>query len=224
MRVLLIEDDPVLADGLMRILRQSKHAVTYENNGLRADELLMTQEYDLVILDMGLPGLDGSEVLRRLRYRNSKVPVLILTARDKISDRVQGLDLGADDYMTKPFDLPELEARIRALLRRGQSASGADLRVGELCLDTVGHRATLLGTILELSARELSVLEILMLRVGRIVSKEQLSQQLSNLGEEISNNAIEVYVHRLRKKLEIGHINIRTLRGLGYLLEKADTP
>ncbi len=222
MRVLLIEDDPVLADGLMRILRQAKHAVTYENNGLRADELLANQEYDLVILDMGLPGLDGSEVLRRLRYRNDKVPVLILTARDKVSDRVQGLDLGADDYMTKPFDLPELEARIRALLRRGQSASGADLHVGELCLDTVGHRATLLGVVLELSARELSVLEILMLRTGRIVSKEQLSQQLSNLGEEISNNAIEVYIHRLRKKLEIGSINIRTLRGLGYLLEKAE--
>jgi two-component system OmpR family response regulator len=222
MRVLLVEDDPVLTDGLMRILRQSKHAVTHESNGLRADELLVTQEYDLVILDMGLPGLDGTEILRRLRYRNNQVPVLVLTARDKVSDRVQGLDLGADDYMTKPFDLPEFEARIRALLRRGQSATGAYLHVGELCLDTVGHRATLLGIPLELSARELSVLEILVLRIGRIVSKEQLSQQLSNLGEEISNNAIEVYVHRLRKKLEIGNINIRTLRGLGYLLDKTE--
>ena len=220
MRVLLVEDDPVLADGLLRILRQSKHAVIHECNGLRADERLVSQEYDLVILDMGLPGMDGTEVLRRLRYRNSQVPVLVLTARDKVSDRVQGLDLGADDYMTKPFDLPEFEARIRALLRRGQSATGAYLHFGELTLDTVGHRATLLGKPLELSAREISVLEILMLRIGRIVSKEQISQQLSDLHEEISNNAIEVYVHRLRKKLEQGDMNIRTLRGLGYMLEK----
>lgn len=220
MRVLLIEDDPVLADGLLRILRQSKHAAIHECDGLRADERLVTQEFDLVILDIGLPGMDGTEVLRRLRYRNSQVPVLVLTARDKVSDRVQGLDLGADDYMTKPFDLPEFEARIRALLRRGQSATGAYLHFGELTLDSVGHRATLLGKPLELSAREISVLEILMLRIGRIVSKEQISQQLSDLHEEISNNAIEVYVHRLRKKLEQGNINIRTLRGLGYMLEK----
>lgn len=222
MRILLIEDDPVLADGLIRTLGRSKHAITHENNGLKADELLTSQEYDLVILDMGLPGLDGAEVLRRLRYRDNKVPVLILTAHDKVSERVQGLDLGADDYMAKPFDLPELEARIRSLLRRGQSATGAELRIGNLTLDTVGHRATLDGIKLELSAREISVLEILMLRAGRIVSKEQLSQQLSTLGEEISNNAIEVYVHRLRKKLEVGHIDIRTLRGLGYLLEKTE--
>ncbi|MDD4964419.1 MAG: response regulator transcription factor [Gallionella sp.] len=223
MRIFLVEDDPVLVDGLMRILGQYKHAMTHESNGLRADEILSTQEFDLVILDMGLPGLDGSEILRRLRYRNNQTPVLILTAHDKVSDRVAGLDLGADDYLTKPFDLTELEARIRALLRRGHSASGANLRIGDLQLDTIGHRATLLGTTLELSSREISVLEILMLRAGRIVSKEQISQQLSSLNEEISNNAIEVYVHRLRKKLEIGHIDIRTLRGLGYLLEKTET-
>lgn len=222
MRILLVEDDPVLADGLTRTLRHSKHAVTHENDGLRADTLLATQEYDLVILDMGLPNLDGAEILRRLRYRSNKTPVLILTALDKVSDRVHGLDLGADDYMTKPFDLSELEARIRALQRRGQSASGANLHIGSLHLDTVGHRATLHGTTLELSAREISVLEILMLRAGRIVSKEQISQQLSTLNEEISNNAIEVYVHRLRKKLEIGQIDIRTIRGLGYLLEKSE--
>jgi len=178
------------------------------------------QQYELVILDMCLPDMDGSEILRRLRHRNVKVPVLILTARDKVEDRVQGLDFGADDYLAKPFDLLELEARIRALLRRGQSASSALLQIGELCLDTVGHRATLGGESLELSARELSVLEILMLRVGRVVSKELLSEQMSELGEEMSINAIEVYVHRLRKKIEAGNVNIRTLRGLGYLLEK----
>jgi two-component system OmpR family response regulator len=219
MRVLLVEDDPILADGLMRILRRSHHVVTHEANGKRADHLLTVQQYELVILDMGLPDMDGAEILRRLRQRNAKVPVLILTARDKVEDRVQGLDFGADDYLAKPFDLLELEARIRALLRRGQSAGSAHLQIGELALDTAGCRATLHGEALELSARELSVLEILMLRAGRVVSKELLSEQMSGQGEEMSVNAIEVYVHRLRKKIETGNARIRTLRGLGYLLE-----
>ncbi|MDD4929631.1 MAG: response regulator [Gallionella sp.] len=220
MRILFVEDDPIMADSLMRILRQSYYAVTYESDGRRADHLLTVQQFDLVILDMGLPGMEGSEVLRRLRHRNVKVPVLILTARDKVEDRVRGLDFGADDYLAKPFDLPELEARVRALLRRGHSASSSQLKIGELCLDTVGRRATLADESLELSARELTVLEVLMLRVGRVVSKDLLCEQMSNMGEEISVNAIEVYVHRLRKKLEAGHVNIRTLRGLGYMLEK----
>ena len=219
MRILLVEDDPILADGLIRILARSHHVVTHETNGVRADDLLTAHEYELVILDMGLPDMDGTEILRRLRHRNVKVPVLILTARDKVEDRVQGLDYGADDYLAKPFELLELEARIRALLRRGQSATGAILQAGELCLDTVGCRATLHGEALELSARELSVLEILMLRAGRVVSKELLIEQMSDLGEGMSLNAIEVYVHRLRKKIETGNAHIRTLRGLGYLLE-----
>jgi len=220
MRVLVIEDDPVLADGLIRILQRAHHIVTHEADGKQADHFLTVYQYDLVILDMGLPGMDGAEVLRRLRHRGSKVPVLILTARDGVADRVQGLDFGADDYLAKPFDLPELEARIRALLRRGQSASSATLQVGELCLDTVGHRATLSGEQVELSARELGVLEMLMLRAGRVVSKETLSEQMSGLGEELSGNAVEVYVHRLRKKIESDKVCIRTLRGLGYMLEK----
>lgn len=220
MRVLLVEDDPIVADGLIRILQKSKYVVTHEANGKRADHLLTAHQYELVILDMGLPDMDGAEILRRLRHRGQKVPVLILTARDKVEDRVQGLDYGADDYLAKPFDLLELEARIRALLRRGQSASGAILQVGDLSLDTVGHRATVNGDPVELSARELSVLEILMLRAGRVVSKELLSGQMSDLGEEMSINAIEVYVHRLRKKIEVGNVSIRTLRGLGYLIEK----
>ncbi len=220
MRVLIVEDDLILADSLMRLLCRSNHVVTHEDNGQRADHVLTVQQFDLVILDMGLPDMEGSEILRRLRHRGVKVPVLVLTARDKVEDRVQGLDFGADDYLAKPFDLLELEARIRALLRRGQSASSAILQIGELCLDTVGQRATLHGEPVELSARELSVLEILMLRVGRVVSKELLSEQMSELGEEISTNAIEVYVHRLRKKIEVGNVSIRTLRGLGYLLEK----
>jgi two-component system OmpR family response regulator len=220
MRVLVVEDDPVLTEGLLHVLRQSKYVVTHENNGKRADSLLAVQEFDLVILDMGLPDMDGAEILRRLRHRTKKVPVLILTARDNVQDRVLGLDMGADDYLTKPFDLLEMEARVRSLLRRGHSAGGAQLQVGSLCLDTVGHRATLDGKPLELSARELSVLEILMLRAGRVVSKAQLGEQLSGFGEEVSNNAIEVYMHRLRKNLKLGSVNIRTMRGLGYLLEK----
>jgi two-component system OmpR family response regulator len=220
MRVLVVEDDPVLADGLLHILHKSKYAVTHENNGKRADSLLAVQEFDLVILDMGLPDMDGAEILRRLRHRKKNTPVLILTARDQVQDRVLGLDMGADDYLTKPFDLAELEARVRSLLRRGHSASGAQLQVGSLNLDTLGHRATLSGKPLELSARELNMLEILMLRAGRVVSKKQLSDQLSGLGESVSDNAIEVYMYRLRKNLKSGGINIRTLRGLGYLLEK----
>jgi two-component system OmpR family response regulator len=221
MRVLLVEDDPILADGLLRILQNNKYIVTHEANGRRADHLLTVQQYELVILDMGLPDMDGTEILRRLRHRNVKVPVLILTARDRVEDRVQGLDFGADDYLSKPFDLLELEARVRALLRRGQSASSAQLLIGDLCLDTVGRRAMINGEALDLSARELSVLEVLMLRAGRVVSKELLSDQLSDLGEEMSVNAIEVYVHRLRKKIEAAHVNIRTLRGLGYMMEKS---
>ena len=221
MRVLIIEDDPVLADALSRSLRQARYVVEWVSQGRRADELLSSTQYDLVILDLSLPTLDGLEVLRRLRQRGNLVPVLILTARDKVEDRVQGLDLGADDYLTKPYDLSELEARIRALLRRGQTVAHPQLQVGSLTLDITGHCAALDGAPLELSARELSVLELLMVRAGRVVSKEQISEQLSGLGEEMSSNAIEVYVHRLRKKIEAGNVSIRTMRGLGYLMERA---
>ncbi|MFM2408409.1 MAG: hypothetical protein RL358_1151 [Pseudomonadota bacterium] len=220
MRILLVEDDPVLADGLSRILQQSHHLVSMTNNGIQADQLLQLEKFDLVILDMGLPDMDGAQILRRLRARNDSVPVLILTAQDSVANRVQGLDLGADDYLSKPFDVPELEARIRALLRRTQSVRSGQLKMGSLVLDTEGHRASMGDDVLELSARELSVLELLLRRTGRVVSKEQLSEQLSGLGHEISDNAIEVYVHRLRKKIEVGDITIRTLRGLGYLLEQ----
>ena len=220
MRVLIIEDDPVLADALARSLRQARYQVEWVNQGHQADELLIAKRYELVILDLSLPGIDGLEILRRLRQRGSLVPVLILTARDKVEDRVQGLDLGADDYLTKPYELSEMEARVRALLRRGLSVAQPMLQIGALTLDVTGHRAALDGMPLELSAREISVLELLMTRAGRVVSKEQISEQLSDLGEEISSNAIEVYVHRLRKKIEAGNVNIRTMRGLGYLMVK----
>jgi two-component system, OmpR family, response regulator len=220
MRILIVEDDSVLADGLMRSLRHADYAVDCATSGADADHVLAAQAYDLVILDIGLPALDGFEVLKRLRRRGAAVPVLVLTARDAMEDRVKGLDLGADDYMSKPFDLPELEARVRALIRRGQSGGGSLLAHGALVLDTAGRRATLEGQPLNLSARELGVLEVLMMRSGRVVSKEQLAEQLYGWDEEVGPNAIEVYVHRLRRKLEPAGVIIRTIRGLGYLLEK----
>lgn len=220
MKILIVEDDPVLADGLTRSLRHGHYAVDCVTDGAEADHVIAAQAYDLVILDLGLPGLDGFEVLRRLRRRGASVPVLVLTARDGLADRVKGLDLGADDYMIKPFDLPELEARVRALIRRGQSGGGSELTHGALVLDTAGRRATLGGEHLDLSSRELGVIEVLMLRSGRVVSKEQLAEQLYGWDEEVGPNAIEVYVHRLRRKLEPAGVSIRTIRGLGYLLEK----
>lgn len=220
MRLLIVEDHPILADGLITALKGTGYAVDHAATGEQADHMLATQTYDAVVLDIGLPKLDGYEVLRRMRRKGSKVPVLMLTARDALEDRVKGLDLGADDYLTKPYDLPELEARIRALVRRGQSGGGSDLTHGDLLLDTAGRRATIKGVPLDLSARELGVLEVLMLRAGRVVSKEQLADQLYGWGEEVGANAIEVYVHRLRKKLESAGVTVRTIRGLGYLLEK----
>jgi two-component system OmpR family response regulator len=220
MHILIVEDDPVLSDGLTRSLRESDYAVDSATDGAEADQILSTHSFDLVILDLGLPKLEGYEVLRRLRRRGSKTPVLILTALDALEDRVKGLDLGADDYLTKPFDLPELEARVRALIRRGQSGGGSLLSHGALTLDIAGRRALLDGEPLELSAREIGVLEVLMLRSGRVVNKDQLAEELYGWDEEVSANAIEVYVHRLRRKLEPAGVTIRTIRGLGYLLEK----
>jgi two-component system OmpR family response regulator len=223
MRILIVEDDAVLADGLCHSLQQSGYAIDAATQGADADHMLTFQSYDLVILDLGLPKLSGFDVLRRLRHRGSQTPVLILTARDGVADRVKGLDLGADDYLTKPFDLTELEARIRALIRRGQSGGSALLEIGKLALDTTGRQATLSGSPLGLSARELAVLEILMLKAGRVVNKEQIMERLCNWEDDIGDNAIEVYVHRLRKKLKGSDVQIRTIRGLGYLLEKQAT-
>ena len=220
MRVLIVEDDPILSDLLISVFSRTGHNVTHENNGKRADHLLTTMEYDLVVLDLLLPEMDGAEILRRLRHRGQQVPVLVMTSRDKVEDRVTGLDLGADDYLVKPFDMAELEARARALFRRGQSATSAELQVGKLTLDTVGRRVAVNGVPIDLSVRELNVLEILMLRAGRVVTKEVLCEQMSELGKEMSHNAIAVYVHRLRTKIEAANVQIRTMHGLGYMLEK----
>jgi two-component system, OmpR family, response regulator len=221
MRILIAEDDSILADGLVRSLRQSAYAVDHVKSGVEADTALSMQTFDLLILDLGLPRMSGLEVLRRLRARNSNLPVLILTAADSVDERVKGLDLGADDYMAKPFALNELEARVRALTRRGAGGGPTVVRHGSLSFDQVGRIAYVNDQVIDLSARELGLLEVLLQRIGRLVSKEQLVDHLCEWGEEVSNNAIEVYVHRLRKKIEPSGVRILTVRGLGYCLEKA---
>ena len=221
MRILIAEDDQVLADGLLRSLRGSGAVVDHVASGTEADAALMTNtELDLLILDLGLPRLHGLEVLKRLRERGSNLPVLILTAAESIEERVQGLDLGADDYMAKPFALSELEARVRALTRRGMGTTSSIIRHGLLVYDQAGRVASIDGKMVELSARELGLLEVLLQRAGRLVSKDQLVECLCEWGEEVSTNAIEVYIHRLRKKIEKGAIRIATVRGLGYCLER----
>lgn len=219
MRILIAEDDAIIADGLSRSLRQGGYAVDWAPNGVEADTAMVTATYDLLILDLGLPKLPGLEVLKRLRARGSQVPVLVLTALDGTGDRVKGLDLGADDYMVKPFELAELEARVRALTRRSAGTTPT-IQCGQLSYDQVGRVAQIQGQTLDLSAREIGLLEVLLTRMGRLVSKDQLVDHLCGWGEEVSHNAIEVYVHRLRKKLETGGVKIATVRGLGYCLER----
>jgi two-component system OmpR family response regulator len=220
MRILVVEDDTLLADALTRCLSQAAYAVDLARDGVTANEILLAHTYDLVVLDVGLPRMDGFEVLRQLRSRRAPMPVLLLTARDTLEDRVFGLDLGADDYLTKPFDLPEFEARVRALIRRGHYGMSSELVHGQLRFDTAGRRLFLNDEAVDLTARELALAELLLMREGRVVSKEQIVDHLYGWGDEISSNAIEVYVHRLRKKLEFADFNVRTVRGMGYLLDK----
>lgn len=220
MRILLVEDDAMLGNAISRSLVKSGYAVDWAKDGHDADLALHGQIYEAVVLDLGLPRIDGFEVLRRLRDRKINAPVIILTARDDLEDRVKGLDLGADDYLTKPFKLPELEARLRAHIRRSHTVISSAIQCGPLSLDTKDRLVTANGLALALSPRELSVLETLMLRAGRVVSKDSLMENLCSWDEDVGTNAIEVYVHRLRKKMEPYGINIRTVRGLGYLLDK----
>jgi len=223
MRILVVEDDAILADGLLHSISGAGYIPDWVSTGEDADDALNEEVHDLVILDLGLPRMGGFQVLERLRKRKSRVPVLILTARGALEDRVTGLDLGADDYLSKPFDLPELEARIRALLRRAYSNNSNELCLGALRFDTKARRVKLGDDPVEVSAREMGVLETLIRRAGSVVSKEQISESLCNWSEDVSDNAIEVYVHRLRRKLENSDIVIRTIRGLGYLMDLSNS-
>lgn len=219
MRILISEDDAALAEALRFALTQSGFAVDWVANGLEADEALKGAEFGLLILDLGLPKIDGLEVLRRLRRRNSTLPVLILSGREDPEQKVAGLDLGADDYLVKPFSLNELQARVRALLRRGHGSASPVLTYRELTFDPATRTASIRGHALPLSLHELSVLEVLVRRFGRPVSKEQLVEQIYTYDQEVSHNAIEVYVHRLRKKIGDTGLVVRTLYGRGYALD-----
>jgi two-component system OmpR family response regulator len=221
MRILIVEDDAVLADGLLHSIKAAGYIPDLATTGEDADDALKEEVHDLVILDLGLPRMDGFQVLERLRKRKSQIPVLILTARGALEDRVTGLDLGADDYLSKPFDLAELEARIRALLRRAYSKNSNELCLGELRFNTRARRVMLGDKPVEVSAREMNVLETLLTRAGSVVSKEQILESLCSWNENVSDNAIEVYVHRLRRKLGKADIVIRTIRGLGYLMDRS---
>jgi two-component system, OmpR family, response regulator len=215
MRILIAEDDSLLAEGLTRSLRDSGYAVDCVTTGAEADSATAAFEFDLLILDLNLPKMSGLEVLKRLRSRSRQLPVLILTAQNGVEDRVRGLDLGADDFLAKPFALEELKARVRALTRRSADTTML-FRHGGLSYDPVGKVARINGEVVDLSARESTLLEMLVQRAGRWVSKGQLLDHLCEWGEEVSTNAIEVYVHRLRKKLKAAGVEIVTVRGLGY--------
>lgn len=219
MRLLVVEDNARLAETLTSLLRGEGHAVDVVSDGEEADATLAAEAFDLVILDLGLPGMDGLEVLRRLRDRRAETAALILTSRGALDDRVKGLNLGADDYLTKPFEIEEFEARVRALLRRRARAAGSALTVGELSFDVSARTASMRGLPLELPRRELDLLEALMVRAGRVASKRELVEAISAFDGSISETAIELYVSRLRRKLEPDGVRIRALRGLGYMLE-----
>ncbi|MES2205408.1 MAG: response regulator transcription factor [Pseudomonadota bacterium] len=219
MNVLLVEDDVALADGLSRLLQSHKMNVEVTHNGNEADSFLQHTQFSVVILDIGLPGIDGFEVVRRLRKRGCQTPVLLLTARDAIDDRVYGLELGADDYLVKPFATQELVARIKALLRRG-NAPAIELTVGALVLDSYAKEIRVNDKAIELSAREWAVLEYLIRQRSRIVSKQQIIDAITPWGEELTLNAVEVYISRIRLKITGANVEIRTIRGFGYRLEE----
>jgi two-component system OmpR family response regulator len=219
MRLLIVEDDALLADGLARTLRRSGHAVDCVEDAERAWLALETESFDLVVLDLGLPGSDGFELLRRLRRSERYVPVIVATAREAITDRVRGLDLGADDYLVKPFAIEELEARVRALIRRRAVATAPEFRCGELVLDLVAREVRVRDQPVELTRREWAILELLVTQAGIAIAKERLMQSLSSWDDRLTLNAVEVYVSRLRAKLESARVRIRTVRGYGYVLE-----
>lgn len=218
MRIMVVEDDADLGDAITRRLRNEGHAIDWQADGKNADEVLQYQDYELVVLDIGLPRRDGFAILRALRARGDKTPVLMLTARSDIEDRIGALDVGADDYLSKPFDFREFDARCRALLRRSQGLASSVTRIGELVFDRTAKTATLAGQVLDLPRREYRLLEIFIGNLGRVLSKDDIASQLFDFDAEAGANAIELYVGRLRKKLGDA-LSIRTMRGMGYVAE-----
>jgi two-component system OmpR family response regulator len=220
MRVLLIEDDATLGRALQEFLTGQGYAVDWLAEGQRALMAVKNYAYDLVVLDLNLPDIDGLEVLKSFRLEGRYLPVLVLTARDALVDRVAGLDAGADDYLSKPFELDELAARVRAFARRHRGTVVSIIEYGSLSFDTVHREVRVAGELLSVSVRELSVLEMLLSRAGKIVTKHQITQALSAMEADFSENAVEVYVYRLRKRLEGMGVAIKTVRGFGYMLEQ----
>lgn len=217
MRILLVEDHPELCEWVAKALRQAGYVVDTTDRGDHAEHHLLTGEYDGVLLDLSLPGKDGLEVLRHLRARGSRVPVLIFTARGSVDDRIKGLNLGADDYLPKPFELAELEARLKALLRRSLGQNPV-VRLGDLEFDTLSRLPSVRDKPLALTPRELAVLETLLSRIGRPVARDALFEKIFSMERDARAEAIEIYVHRLRKKLEGSGVHITTVRGLGYMI------
>jgi len=222
LRILVVEDDPLLAESLLRALQQQGYSVGHARRGHDADALLRGHRFDLLLLDIGLPDVDGFEVLRRLRARADATPVLVVTAREAVDERVHGLDLGADDYLTKPFSLSELEARVRALLRRVKPAVASRISIGDLTLDPAARRARIRDQPVDLTARDWALLDVFLARPGQALSKLTIADAVSEGAPSITPNTVEVYVSRLRAKLEPAGIVIRTVRGFGYLWEQPE--
>lgn len=221
MQILLVEDDLPLAQGLRKALQQAGYAVNHVEKGKSALNTIDIETPDIVVLDLGLPDIDGIAVLKSLRKNYRDLPVLLLTARDSVEDKVAGLDFGADDYLVKPFEMTELLARLRVLGRRMSSSGTAEICVGNVCLDTAAHRVTLNGIEIDIARKEYMVLKSLLENAGRVQTREALESRLYSWGEEVSSNAIEVHVHHLRKKL--GNNFIRTVRGVGYKVNAGGT-
>jgi two-component system response regulator QseB len=218
MRILLVEDDPMIGDSVRQALKLHSYTVDWVNDGNAAELAITNHSYNLLLLDLGLPKKDGLAVLRHLRKQNHTMPVLIVTARDSVADRIEGLNLGADDYLIKPFDLEELSARVRALLRRHAGRANPLIEFGALTLNPINHEVFLRDRAIPLSAREFALLHALMEEPGRILSRTELEEKLYGWGEEIESNTIEVYIYYLRKKL--GTQTIRNVRGVGYMVTK----
>lgn len=222
MRILLVEDDRMIGESIRTALRQDGGAVDWVRDGRSADSTLASEQFDLVLLDLGLPQRDGIEILRAMRSRHDQTPVIVLTARDALADRVTGLDAGADDYLVKPFELEELAARIRAVTRRKSGRAEPAMQVGRVRLDPSLRQVTVGGEPVMLSAREYAVLEALMMRPGAILSRAQLEDRLYGWGDAIESNAVSVYIHQLRRKL--GNDFIRNVRGVGYYVGRPGEP